>query len=350
MITTAPASRRILLVSADWRDIFRQDPTEFREKLERDRLEPARNEILSVAWANQSYDERRGNLRGIRRKTALQFAKPLLDLATYFRLPGIVERSGFSPEAVVVYDFGFLPAARRVARRHGATVVLAVNNMPSIYSATRRFGWIKRLYSQLLERLFVGYADQVFTINAAMRDYLLGIGVPAEKISVFAMNTIERDRAHIAAAKRGEVRTRLGIAPGEKLLLTVARLEAEKDYPRLLRAFATLPSNYHLVALGRGSLLPELEALATSLGVRGRVHLEGFVPRDEIWNYYADADAFVLLSTAEALGVVVWEAMHVGVPVVGSEAPGILESIGTDESRGLLFRSERSLEDFPAVI
>ena len=95
-----------------------------------------------------------------------------------------------------------------------------------------------------------------------------------------------------------------------------------------------LPKNYFLFALGRGSLLPKLIEQCKNLGISERVVFTGFVGRDEIWNYYQDADAFVLLSHAEALGVVFWEAMYIHVPVIGSDFPGIMETTGIDGDRG----------------
>jgi glycosyltransferase involved in cell wall biosynthesis len=59
---------------------------------------------------------------------------------------------------------------------------------------------------------------------------------------------------------------------------------------------------------------------------------------------------FVLLSRAEALGLVFWEAMYAGLPVVGSFASGIIESIGKDEERGFLWDESQGSEKFEEEI
>lgn len=349
MATPTHATRplHILLASCDWRDVVRANSPELLEKLRRDRLEPDRNRLTMFTWAAERYRAERGNIAAFGSWAPTRF-KPILDLLTLVRLPFFARRH--RADAVATYDYGFLPAAWLAAKLSGAKCLLLVNNMPARYSRARRFGWIKGLYSAALERLFSRLPDAVMTINPAMRDYLVDVGVPAERIAMFSMDTIARDASHIAAAKPGRIRAALNLPEGARLVLAVARLELEKGYPRLIECFAGTDSRYHLVIAGEGSLRPSLEAAIEKFGLAGRVHLLGNVTRDRIWDCYLDADCFCLLSREEALGVVFWEAMHANVPVVGSEAPGIIESIGADESRGLLFTSAREIKDFPAVI
>jgi glycosyltransferase involved in cell wall biosynthesis len=184
------------------------------------------------------------------------------------------------------------------------------------------------------------------TINETMKRYIMNLGVPEERISIFLVDTIRRDRKHIPHAQKGVVRSRHGIGPDAKVLLTVARLEAEKNWPRSLELFATLPDDHVLIVLGMGSLEPELRQMVRTLGVEKRVIFTGFVQREDIWNYYLDADVFVLLSTAEALGIVFWEAMYVNTPVIGSDVEGILESLGSDGERGRVWTESDGIKGY----
>lgn len=343
--------KNILLLNCDWRDIFRGDFDELYKKLERDRLRPDLNPFFIFSWSKQSYAAKHGaNFQTVHKKTRLSFFKPWFDFLAYFSAAKAVEKAGqenpWKPDAVVVYDFGFVPAARRIADRTGAKVVMCINNMPRLYSAVRRFGFWKSLYSRCLEAAFKGSVDQYFTINDAMKKYLLGLGIPESKIRIFAMDTIDRDMASIKKAKKGIVRARYGIPSAAKVLICVARLEAEKGYPRLLDLFATLDGAYYLLILGQGSLKPELVSQAARLGISGRVIFAGFVGREDIWNHYLDADCFVLLSKAEALGVVVWEAMYLGLPVLGSRADGIIESTGLDGDCGYTLADSDGPKEF----
>jgi glycosyltransferase involved in cell wall biosynthesis len=261
-----------------------------------------------------------------------------------------LKEQNFTPDIIAVYDFGFLPAAWRIKKETDAKIVMVINNMPRLYSAIRKLGWIKSLYSRVLEFLFKKIPDAYFTINDAMKTYLMDLKIPAEKIHMFAMDTINRDMKFIEQSSKGKIRQKYQLAHDAKILVCVARLEAEKGYQRLLTLFAELPHDHYLIILGEGSLRKELEDLADRCGIRARVKMPGFIRRDEIWNYYQDADVFVLLSKVEALGVVVWEAMYMRVPVLGSIAPGIIESTGEHEERGFILRDEEGKKEFIAKV
>jgi glycosyltransferase involved in cell wall biosynthesis len=176
------------------------------------------------------------------------------------------------------------------------------------------------------------------------------IGIPKDKTSVFYVDTISRELDFIQAAKKGLIRQKHKIPVASRIILSVGRLEAEKNFHELLRQFATLPKKYTLIIVGRGSLLGELEALARYLDISDRVIFAGAIGRDMIWNYFSDADVFVLLSKAEALGLVFWEAMHAGVPVIGSNADGIVETIGKDGDRGRIWTPDLPSGSFDDMV
>src|SRR5665213_248237 len=254
MITSA---KKILLINCDWRDIFRADFDELYKKMERDRLRPDLNDFFIFSWGKETYGAQKIKdgiaFETVHKKTRLPFFKPWFDFLSYFSVAKALAKTaqnsggtGFKPDAIVVYDFGFVPAARRIAKKTGAKVVMCINNMPRLYSATRKFGGLKVIYAWFLERRFEACVDEYFTINEAMKTYLLGLGIPESKISIFAMDTIDRDMPSIEKAKKGIIRARYHIAPKEKVLLSVARLEAEKGYPRLLDLFATLDDSHRL--------------------------------------------------------------------------------------------------------
>lgn len=118
------------------------------------------------------------------------------------------------------------------------------------------------------------------------------------------------------------------------LLLSVGRLDAQKDQATLLRAFSRLAANWpewDLKILGEGPLRAELTAQVEALSLAERVALPG-VTRD-IAAEYRGADVFVLPSRYEALGLVTVEAMSYGLPVVGfADCPGTNELIEHERS------------------
>ena len=115
--------------------------------------------------------------------------------------------------------------------------------------------------------------------------------------------------------------------------IAVGRLVPLKDYPAILRAFATLPGEPSLKILGTGPEEPSLQSLAAQLGIRDRVHLAGFA--QNIQPHLEAADAFVLSSRWEGLPVSVLEASAAGLPIVATDGAGTRETLLPGET-GLL--------------
>lgn len=105
------------------------------------------------------------------------------------------------------------------------------------------------------------------------------------------------------------------------VVLAAGRLEAQKDFATLLRAFALLQRRrpVRLVILGEGSLRPLLEELAQTLGVDRDVSMPGFV--ENPFAYMARAVLLALSSIHEGFANVLIEAMACGTPVVSTDCP-----------------------------
>lgn len=331
----------ICVINCDWSDMYRNSFTELRDKLSRDRLNPDRNTFFFFSWSRKYYIDRRDDRFGTIHLRMSRFVPHLfLDIFSVFILPIILLTRRQRVDVFICHDFGFLPAgllAKAILALTGQRVkiVMILNNLPKQYSGIRRFGRIKSFYSAAVEFLAHWIPDAYLTINNTVRDYLLALGVRADKIHIFAMDTINREKDFIEQSTAGKIRQRFNIPTDAKVVVSVGRLEVEKRHELMLEYLARLADkNIYLFILGRGSLSDFLQNKIKELGLENRVFLPGFIDRREIWNFYRDADVFVLLSRAEALGVVFWEAMWVNVPVIGSDEPGIVESLGASGERG----------------
>ncbi|WP_334063877.1 glycosyltransferase family 4 protein [Limimaricola cinnabarinus] len=83
-----------------------------------------------------------------------------------------------------------------------------------------------------------------------------------------------------------------------------------------IRAVAESREGARLTVYGDGAARPGLEALARDLGVADRVRFAGWRPHDEVLAGIAGARGYVFPSLAEANGIVMQEAMMLGVPVL----------------------------------
>ena len=112
-------------------------------------------------------------------------------------------------------------------------------------------------------------------------------------------------------------------------ILSVGRLEAQKDHATLIRAFARIMHRFpqwQLKIVGEGSQRPELTLLINELDMSERVMMPGVMVN--IGEAYQSAQAFVISSRYEAFGLVTAEAMSYGLPVIGfADCPGTNEII-----------------------
>lgn len=104
------------------------------------------------------------------------------------------------------------------------------------------------------------------------------------------------------------------------VICTAGRLEEQKGYPYLLRAFKLIDADVHLLVLGKGSRERELRQLAEELGIESRVFFAGFQPNP--YNLIQRSSVFVLPSLWEGMPNVVIESLAVGTRVVAADSAG----------------------------
>jgi len=113
---------------------------------------------------------------------------------------------------------------------------------------------------------------------------------------------------------------------GDPIILSVGELSGIKGKDIPLRALALLVKEYpraRLVYIGRdGGKCKFLKELVAHYGLKENVFFLGYVPSDQLINYYNSADVLVHTSYAEGLSTIILEAMAAGLPVVSTPAGG----------------------------
>jgi glycosyltransferase involved in cell wall biosynthesis len=132
----------------------------------------------------------------------------------------------------------------------------------------------------------------------------------------------------------GELRSKHGLSPGERLVLSAGRLEESKGFHVLLRALAALQDHgalegheWRWVLLGDGPYRPALEALASELGLERHTYFPGRVSDREMHAWHELATLFVHPTLYEGSSLVTLEAMAHRRAVVASAAGGIPDKV-----------------------
>lgn len=108
----------------------------------------------------------------------------------------------------------------------------------------------------------------------------------------------------------------------EKKIVSFGRLEPQKNYAMLLRAFekfSKIHPDYTLVLYGQGKLEDELKKQAEAAGIADKVVFAGF--SKNVHENILNAAAFVLPSDYEGLSNSMLEAMAIGLPVICTDCP-----------------------------
>ena len=200
-----------------------------------------------------------------------------------------------------------------------------------------------RRMAERISAAFCNRCDAITTPSQAMRAELLRYGV-TKPIYVLPFGV---DIEPFERPVRTDVRAALGLAPDEFFLLYAGRLGTEKNLHFLLRAFRVLldywesPRPIRLVLVGDGPHRPLFEEYSQELRLGERVLFTGFIPRDELVDYYRAADLFVFASKTETQGLVLMEAMAAGLPAVVVRAMGVTDIVFDGETGVLVPEDEK---------
>lgn len=179
--------------------------------------------------------------------------------------------------------------------------------------------WRWRYLPELVRRSYPLASDVIAVSHHVEKELCEDIGLPADLVKTIH-NPVVDDRLRTRAQ---EPLDHPWFVPGSPpVILGVGRLQVQKDFATLLRAFALVRKRKtaRLVILGEGSERANLEKLAVKLGIKSDLYLAGFV--DNPFKYMANASQVVLSSKYEGLPGVLIQAMAVGCPVVSTDCPG----------------------------
>lgn len=204
------------------------------------------------------------------------------------------------------------------ARASADTAVVISEHVPlSVNASTHP---LKRVLPALARRWYPS-ADVIVAVSEALADDLAATArLPRSRVET-VYNPVVTGSLLAAAASPPDHHWFAADAPDAPVILGIGRLDEQKDFKTLLRAFAAVRSTRtaRLVILGEGHQRSELLAEAARLGIGADVDLPGHVKRPA--EYLGHADLFALSSAYEGFPTVLIEALACGCPVVSTDCP-----------------------------
>lgn len=140
--------------------------------------------------------------------------------------------------------------------------------------------------------------------------------------------------------------------PNKITMLHVGTLEERKNILNAIKAAAFLNIDYSWHFVGHcysSEYLEKIHHLIAQLHLKEKVFLHGRVDEDMLREFYTNSSIFVLVSRLEGYGMVYAEAMHYGLPIVGSQKGAVPELV-KDGENGFLCDPENPDEIAQAII
>ena len=249
--------------------------------------------------------------------------RPLDDLRALREIHSAL--AGLRPDLIAAHSSKAGILARLAARRLRVPVVFTVHG----WAFTPGVPPLEAALYRRVERLVGPLASRIIAVS----EYDRRLGLEARVATPDRLVTVHNGMPDIPVQLRADP------AQTPVRLVMVARYGAQKDHPTLLRALAELRGDpWELDLIGDGPLMGEIEALASRLGLAGRVRFLG--QRKDVDRLLAAAQVSLLVTNWEGFPLSILEAMRAGLPVVASDVGGVGESVRDGENGFLVPRGD----------
>lgn len=262
-----------------------------------------------------------------------------------------VVAGGRGDQRLAVRLWKFARVSMQVESR-GVTVVDAHLALYALWPV--RFGWLRRLplvvhfqgpwadesltpgqhpdwrisAKRAIETSVYRRAQVIVVLSAAFKQVLIErYGIPPWFIEVIPPGI---DLGKFVPGDRNSARTSLGVTTGAALVVVVRRLIPRTGVDILIEAWALFRPSVSdtLLIVGDGPEGDRLKKLATTMGVGSSVQFLGKVDEETLVRCYQAGDVSVVPSLAlEGFGLVVFESLACGTPVIVTDSGGLPEGV-----------------------
>ena len=271
------------------------------------------NEVIVLVGGNGPYVSllRSHGLKVVSLSHLVRPIRPHVDVLAVFECLRAIR--SFNPDIVHTHSTKAGLIGRVAAKLARKPVVFTAHG----WSFTEGIAERSRRLAAFLERHAAKISDAVICVSEYDRRLALNLGVGNEALLTRIHNGVVDAPPEMRAKHSGN---------GPIKIISVARLDAQKDHALLIDALATIKDlAWELELIGDGPLTESIRARATSLDIIERILFPGLC--NDVPRRLAKADLFVLASRFEGFPLSILEAMRANLPVIASDVGGVSESV-----------------------
>jgi glycogen(starch) synthase len=229
----------------------------------------------------------------------------------------LIRKEGVKYDVVVAHDWLSVIGGVTVKKEVGLPLAFHVHSTEK----GRTLGNGSSVVSSI-ELRGANVADMIITVSYAMKDELIQLGFPQDKIYV-SYNGVDPQKYNpegIPAEQIRKIRESYGLKDDDLMILFLGRLVGVKGVDKLIMAMPHILPKFpktRLVIVGVGDLQKYLTNLVRTMRLDEYVKFRfNFIPEEERILHYAACDVAVFPSLYEPFGIVALEAMSMERPVV----------------------------------
>ncbi len=222
-------------------------------------------------------------------------------------------------------DLYTLPAMHRAAMSQQAHLVFDSRELYTHLPATNGRPWVRAVW-EIIYRLHIRDADCVYTVSDSIARHLKD---QYQLTSVHVMHNVPGPQI---TTKTNSLRMRLNLPSDVKIILYQGNLQRHRGVRMMVEAMC-YTDHAVLIFMGAGTLRPETQELAQTLGLSSKIYFLDPVPSDELLSVTSSADIGLTfledccLNHRYALPNKLFEYLTAGIPVIASDLPEITQLI-----------------------
>ena len=206
------------------------------------------------------------------------------------------------------------------------------------------------------EEVVKGYGHMIGVSEFVTREYLKACKIPVQAHVLKNAIDVKRFSRSVSEEQKRSIRKKLGLSEKDFVVLYIGRILEVKGVIELMKAIASLRNSHiKLVIVGSANFgkwaFSSYERKVKKLAERNkdRIIFTGYVDNSEVYKYASVANVQCVPSLwEEAAGLVVLEAMAVGLPMIVSASGGMIEYINEDTA--LVIEREDIIENLKKAI
>ncbi len=217
-------------------------------------------------------------------------------------------------ELIVIYEYSSKIATKLISRCKKQKVPYVINCDGVILPHK------KNILKDLIKKFLLSKATAYMASGQHAKEYFLRYGADENKIYFHNFSTLHKEDIlsnPIDDEDKKVIRQKLGLPLDKKLAIAVGRFIPLKRYDFLLRAWKAIDDDCCLLLIGGGEEYSKYQQIIKEHGLKN-VIIENFHPPKELYEYFKASDVFIHPTSYDVWGLVVNEAMSVGLPVVVS--------------------------------